>query len=204
MKRNDIKATILLTLPCAIILAALVVAMTTARSQEEQRLKRIAFFSHPFRPSLELKKGKVPDGLESKGFEPLVLCNVTGGRGQTKWGLHARLVKVENGSLIEVWNSEDKFNRSTTNPSLDVVSLVMTSSGPTSSSRTETFWRFERHDDAGHLRFILDAVAVPVPVPDEKLGSQNVNVQELAPAAMTAAQAQPGAQVFHKTIDFRP
>lgn len=205
MKQHSAKTAVLLTLPCVFILVA---GAGVARWRDAEHKAHIAYYSHLFKPRLELGRGKVP-GYSLPGlFEVQARTISSGGRGQSQWLIRGELVTAGPKPSREIWNAQ-KFS----DP--DMVSYIMRgpisfSGGSTTSdisgpSGEATFsWRFARLNKyADNLKFIVEAVAVPVYVPEDKIGSHGVNVREATPAQIAAAKEQVGAKYFRESIELK-
>lgn len=205
MKQDSARTVLFLTLPCVFILIA---GAGVARWREAERKFWTAYYSQPFKPRLELARGKVP-GYSLPGlFEVQARTISSGGRGQSHWLIRGELVTVGRKSSREIWNAQKFSDPSVVSHnmrgtySISGGSTAANISGP--SGEATFSWRFVRlNKEADNLKFIVEAVAIPTYVPEDELGSTGINVKEATPAQIAAGKQQAGAKYFRESIELK-
>jgi hypothetical protein len=202
IRRHSIKTAILFSLPCVFIL---IVGTVVARWRENERNERIAYYSHPFAPRLQIERVKVPGYATPGLFEAQARCTSSGGSGQSQWVLRGVLVTSGRKSSPPIWNSQkliDPTRISEVGRETSSISHTPSASpGTGPSSEASVSWRFDRNENADNLRLIVEAVAVPVAVMENKLGSHNIKATEATPSQISTARRQPGAKYFRESIE---
>lgn len=203
MKRSSIRSAVLLSLPCVFVLAA---GLGITRWRDSQRQARIAFYTQPFTPRLQLERGKVP-GYASPGlFEVQARLVSSGASGQYQWLLRGQLIQAGAKSPREIWNSQKSANPELLSAIMRGSNSLSTgaaaSGAPRPSGEAAFFWRFSRlHKNADNLKFVVEAVAVPLPVADNKFGAHSISIREATPAQIAVAKGQAGARYLRQSIE---
>ena len=199
MKKFSFAQTALLCLP---VLFVVVIGALISGVRERERKERIAYYSQPYKPQLKVERAEVPK-VKQVGpglFEVQARCLSTGGSRQSDWWVRGQLFDISGKTPIEIWNSQKPPQ---------TVSYIMAMPGPFTvggaNEEADFSWRFNRDPkDKRQLKLVVEAVAISIPVPQDKLGSHKISVKEAKPAQITWAKQQPNAKYFRESIELKP
>lgn len=209
------KTTSLLILPCVLILVV-GVGVTKFRSYEREKTRQ--YYSQPFEPELKLEHGEVP-GYSLPGlFEVKASCIGKGGTAHSRWWVRAALMTNDGKAPREIWNSQKLLVQGSVSPIMSGIGgnlsgreAISKSGHPIPSVTSISNWRFRRYQDkhgnpakeTANLKMIVEAVAIPVTVPEEEFGGIGISVTEVTPAQIALARQQSDTQYFRESIELK-
>lgn len=194
MKSSSTRSMILLCLPAAFIL---VFGILVSGYRERERKERIAYYSQPYKSQLQVEYADMPKFAGA--FEVKAHGISTGGSRQSHWWFRGQLFDMSGRTPREIWNSQK---------SAQSLSYIMgypggiSCGGPTQNA--DFSWRFSRDTkDKRQLKFIVEAVAIPIVVPEEELGGCKMSINEGKPFQIAWAKQQPNAKYFCESIELK-
>ena len=207
MKKSSVLPIVGLCLPVAFIIVA---GILVTGHRERERKALLAYYSTPYKPQLKVGRAEVPKVSEvgSGLFEVQARCVSTGGSRQSQWWVRGQLFDVSGKIPREIWNSQK---------AAQTLAHIMTYPGPFSvggvNEEADFSWRFNRDNKGGFiseradkrkLKFVVEAVAIPIAVPEGKLGDHKISINEAKPFQIAMAKQQPNAKYLRESIVLKP
>jgi hypothetical protein len=189
-----------------VLLSAMIVTLMLVRQEREYLAKRHALFAQPFSPDLIVERGKLP-GNYPASFEVQFRFTSGGGPGQSLWLVRGRLLDNSGRTVREIWNSEEQLAPELVTRVMMLggteVACATVGKGPAAhlESFSRELWGFNRENDrANHLTCVVEAVALPLPTPEDQKETQGISVSHATIQQLAEAKRQLGARYFQRTL----
>ena len=195
MKKFSFSQLLLLSLPVLLVVAGVLVS----NWRENERKALLAYYSQPYKPQLKVERSKAPKNAVSKEFRFKAHCLSIGGSERSQWLVRGQLFDMSGKAPREIWNSQKAPGFP---PSIGYSTDYSNVTGPDPEVSFE--WLFSRNPkDTRLLKFVVEAVAIPIPGAGYRIGRRFVNVDEATPAQIAAAKRLPNTKHFLKSIELK-
>ena len=185
---------------CLPVLFIVVAGILISGYRERKRKSSLVYYSKPFKPQIKLERAQTPvsaksgAGLGLFGFEAHCLSSY--GSRQPQWWIGGQLFDVSGATPQIIWGSQTRPR---------TVTFRTCSLGWVRSEFNKEAiygWSFTRNrKDKRKLRLVVEAVAVPIDVPENEFASHMIDVRSATPAQIAAIKQQADAKYFRESID---